>query len=597
MQRHVQGPGATAAASERRLFVWAPACQQVEIEVAGGRRALERGERGYWTLPDPPLPDGARYAFRLDGSDPLPDPRSDFQPEGVHGPSVWLEHGAFHWNDVSFRPEPLERAVIYELHVGTYSPEGTFDGCRARLDHLVELGVTHVELMPVVEFSGRRGWGYDGVDLFAPHHAYGTPDDLKRLVDACHGRGLAVLLDVVYNHLGPEGNYLERFGPYFTSEYATPWGKALNFDGAASDEVRRFFCDNALYWLEHYHFDGLRLDAVHAILDRSARPFLEQLADEVRDLSERLGRRKVLIAESDLNDPRLLRAAPSGGHGLDAQWSDDFHHALHALATGESTGYYADFGALEDLARALTRGFVYAGQYSEYRRRAHGRPIGEVPLSRLFGYIQNHDQIGNRAVGDRIGAALSPGQLEAVAALVLLGPFVPMVFQGEEWNASSPFCYFTDHQDPGLAEAVRTGRRREFVAFGWSAESIPDPQADGTFEASKLRWAELLSAAHRRCLDWYRALIRLRRSEPSLDEFAPPDVTLHGRCLVLRRGELLVACNFGADSVELPSGEATHLLLGTPGSALSAAPAGPLLRLPPGAAAVLRGAARGAAVG
>ena len=569
------------------LVVWAPRAMSVEVELPEGCRPLTEGLRGYWSLPEPGLSDGVRYRLRLNGGSSIPDPRSARQPEGVHGPSVIVDHSAFTWTDSEFKPPPLAHAVIYELHVGTFTPEGTFLAVIERLDHLVALGVTHVELMPVAEFPGEHGWGYDGVALFAPHHAYGTPHDLKRLVDACHARGLAVLLDVVYNHLGPDGNYLPQLGPYFTSQYATPWGDAVNLDGAGSDEVRRFFCDNALYWLESYHFDGLRLDAVHAFLDRSALPFLEQLALEVHALGLRLGRSKVLIAESDLNDPRLLRSREAGGYGLDAQWSDDFHHSLHTVLCGERRGYYSDFGRLEDIAEALGSGFVYAGRYSEHRERVHGRALTGVPLNRLLGYLQNHDQIGNRAQGDRLGRSLNVAELELGAALVLLGPFVPMLFQGEEWNATSPFCYFTDHRDPGLAEAVREGRRREFAAFGWAPEAIPDPQAPETFQSCKLNWEELEHAERARLLDWYRALIRLRAAEPALTSAERPQVSVDsatGRVLTMRRGSVLVYANFGTEAAPVPGQGNRRLLLGSASVRLS----GDVLHLPPHGVAVLR---------
>jgi maltooligosyltrehalose trehalohydrolase len=569
------------------LRVWAPRATRVEVELPDARRPLDPGPRGYWTLSGPGLAAGTRYRLRLDGGLPLPDPRSGFQPEGAHGPSEWVEHDTFPWTDGEFVPRPLSHAVIYELHIGTFSRAGTFVAAIEHLDHLVELGVTHVELMPVAEFPGKRGWGYDGVDLFAPHHSYGTPDDLKRLVDACHARGLAVVLDVVYNHLGPDGNYLGHFGPYFTNEYATPWGAAMNFDGLGSDEVRRFFCDNALHWLEHYRMDGLRLDAVHAFHDRSAISFLEQLSREVHDLEGKLGRTKVLIAESDLNDPRLIRSVEAAGLGMDAQWSDDFHHALHVVLTGETTGYYADFGELTDLTVALQEGFVFAGRYSEYRRRSHGRPLGSVPLNRLLGYAQNHDQVGNRALGDRLGRRLSAAQRELAAALVLTAPFVPMLFQGEEWNSSSPFCYFTDHTDPELGAAVRAGRRREFAAFGWAPEDVPDPQAADTFSRSKLAWEERDAPEHARLLAWYRALIRLRAVEPSLTSSERPEVQIDpviGRLLTIRRGALFIHANCGSEREKLSLGAGARLLLGSPGVEVS----GDVLHLPAWGVGVLR---------
>jgi maltooligosyltrehalose trehalohydrolase len=562
------------------LFVWAPSTGRVELELETGRpgqlssRPLEPGAGGYFHLPEPSLAAGTRYRLRLDGGGGLPDPRSGSQPEGVHGPSVVVDHEAFVWSDAAFTPRSWSDAIVYEIHVGTFTLAGTFRAVLERLDYLVDLGVTHLELMPVAAFPGRHGWGYDGVALFAPHAPYGTPDDLKRLVDGCHARGLSVLLDVVYNHLGPDGNYLGHFGPYFTREYATPWGAAVNLDRRGCDGVRRFFCDNALYWLDCFHFDGLRLDAVHAFLDRSAQSFLEQLAEEVCALERRLGRPKLLIAESDLNDPRLIREREAGGLGLHAQWSDDFHHSLHALLTGECAGYYADFGRLEDLACALRQGFVYAGRYSEYRGRSHGRALSGVPLERLLGYLQNHDQVGNRALGDRIGRSLSIEQLELAAALLLCAPFVPMLFQGEEWNASTPFRYFTDHQDAELAAAVREGRRREFAAQGHVPEAVPDPQAPDSFDACRLDWAEQRLPEHRRVLDWYRALVQLRQGEPALRN---SDVTLVETLesepgqgwLQFRRGPLLVVANLSSIAVRLPLVAGASLLLGSAGASVT----------------------------
>src|SRR5581483_2227531 len=444
------------------LRVWAPRAGAVELECAGRRRAMVAEQDGWWSAGAATPAPGVDYAFLLDGEGPLPDPRSPCQPAGVHGPSRAVDHAAFPWVHRALRAPPLAGAVIYELHVGTFSPGGTFDSAIQYLDRLVDLGVTHVELMPVAEFPGTRGWGYDGVDLYAAHHAYGGPDGLKRLVDACHGRGLAVLLDVVYNHLGPSGNYLARYGPYFTDRHRTPWGDAVNYDDAGSNEVRRFVVDNALMWLRDYRIDGLRLDAVHAIYDSSATHVLEELQKEVDALSAREQRPLVLIAESDLNDPRLVRAREAGGYGLAAQWSDDFHHAVHALLTGERQGYYEDFGRMADLAAALERAFVYAGRRSAHRGRRHGRtPIG-IPAQRFVAFAHNHDQIGNRAQGDRLSHLAGTRRAMIAAALVLTSPFVPLLFQGEEWGASTPFLYFTDHDDPDLARAVSEGRRREF---------------------------------------------------------------------------------------------------------------------------------------
>jgi maltooligosyltrehalose trehalohydrolase len=541
-----------------RFEVWAPRAQRVEIEVDGAGEAMRqdpaREGRGWWIADVEGAGGGSRYAFVLDGGEPRPDPRSPSQPEGPHEPSEVVDHSAFRWSDAGFRAAPLAAAVIYELHIGTFSDEGTFEGAIERLEHLVELGVTHLELMPVCEFPGRRGWGYDGVNLWAPHHAMGGPEGLKGLVDAAHGRGLAVILDVVYNHLGPSGNYLREFGPYFTDAYRTPWGDAVNFDQAGSDEVRRFFVDNALMWLRDYHFDGLRLDAVHAMFDRSAVHFLEQLASEVRRLSANLGRSLDVIAESGLNDPRLVRAVEAGGHGLSAQWSDDYHHALHVTLTGEHEGYYADFSGAEDLAAAINRVFVQDGRPSRFRGRSHGRPAGDLPRSRFVHYAQNHDQVGNRARGERLGALLggagregSTAGLKLAAALTILGPAVPMLFAGEEWGASTPFCYFTDHDDPELAEAVRRGRRAEIAAFGWNPDDIPDPQAEETFLASRLDWSERRRPPHTELLDWHKKLIALRRGERDLCDADPggtrAEIDAESGVLVLRRGRFTVALN------------------------------------------------------
>jgi maltooligosyltrehalose trehalohydrolase len=532
----------------------------VEVDLGGRRVSMQEAGGGWYEAEVADAGPGTDYAFRLNGSDPLPDPRSPHQPHGVNGPSRLVDHRAFAWTDAAWCGFHLPSAVLYELHIGTFSPEGTFDGAVARLDHLVDLGVTAVEVMPVAQFPGMRNWGYDGVALYAPHHGYGGPDGLNRLVDACHARGLGVVLDVVYNHLGPEGNHLERFGPYFTTFYSTPWGQAINFDQAASDEVRRFVIDNAITWLRDYHVDGLRLDAVHAIVDTSATHVLEQLAVEVAELAATEGRPLWLIAESDLNDPRVLRARDCGGYGIDAQWSDDFHHALHTVLTGEGAGYYSDFGSIADLATALEQVWVYAGRWSLTRDRTHGRTPTGLPGWSFLGYLQNHDQVGNRAVGDRISASLSTARLKVGAALYLTAPFVPMIFQGEEWSASAPFQYFTSHEDPELGRLVRQGRRAEFAAFGWTPEQVPDPQDPSTFECSKLDWGERDRAPHAEVLDWYRTLIALRRSTPGLGDGRLDRVAVRydeqEGWLVVERGELRVAANLGEVEAKIDLGDA-----------------------------------------
>jgi maltooligosyltrehalose trehalohydrolase len=536
--------------------VWAPRAQAMAVRIGGEDHPMQTAGGGWWKCRVENAGPGTGYSFVVDGADPVPDPRSQFQPDGVHGPSRLIDHGAFQWTDASWQARPLSSAIIYELHVGTFTPGGTFASAIERLDYLRDLGVTHVELMPINQFSGERGWGYDGVDLFAPHCAYGTPDDLKRLVDACHARDLAVLLDVVYNHLGPDGNYLERFGPYFTKAYETPWGPAINLDHKDSQGVRRFFLDNAVYWLRDYHFDGLRLDAIHAYYDRSGVTFLENLSSEIDSLKASLGRHLVLIAESDLNDPRIVTCREAGGVGIDAQWSDDFHHALHGVLTGETTGYYEDFGSMRHLATALREGYVYAGNYSKHRARPHGRRDPHLSGHRLLGYSQNHDQVGNRATGDRLNHLAGPGRQKIAAALVLTAPFVPMLFQGEEFGASSPFQYFTNYQDERLGKSVSEGRRNEFAAFGWDPEQVPDPQDRATFERSKLRWEEIRREPNAAVLAWYRKLVAFRHSQPSLTDgrLDRVEVIFDERAgwFVMRRGPVEVVCNLGGDCQAIP---------------------------------------------
>ena len=534
------------------LTVWAPNANKVEVEAGKARHRLTAGDDGWWSTELSISESGAEYdyMFRLDGGQPLPDPRSPWQPNGIDGPSRLIDHTTFPWTDGRWQAPPLSAATIYELHIGTFTTEGTFIAAIDKLDFLVDLGISHVELMPVAEFSGSRGWGYDGVDLYAPHNAYGGPEGLKRLVDACHGRGLAVVLDVVYNHLGPAGNYLAHFGPYFTDRYATPWGQAVNFDGPDSHHVRRFVCDNALMWLRDYHFDGLRIDAVHAIFDNSAVHILEQLATEVADLAAVTGRHLALIAESDLNDPRVVKSPAIGGYGIHSQWSDDFHHALHTVLTGERDGYYADFASLADLAKALQSVFVYDGRYSSFRKRPHGRTFGGLPGHSFLGYLQNHDQVGNRAKGERSSHLMSVRRLKIAAALVMTAPFIPMLFQGEEWGASTPFLYFTDHKDPALGRAVTDGRRREFAAFCAHVEDVPDPQAAETFERSRLNWGEYEKDPHDDLLEWHRQLIRLRRNIPDLSDGRLEHVEVSfdekAQWIVMKRRTAAVACNLAA---------------------------------------------------
>ena len=573
-----------------RFRVWAPRAKRVSVLVDRERYAMEREPRDWWAVMVEAAHAGSRYGFLLDDDEkPLPDPRSERQPEGVHALSEVVDHSAFRWSDAGWRPPTLGSAVIYELHAGTFTPEGTLDAAIGKLEYLRDLGITYISVMPLASAEGNRGWGYDGVALYAPLEAYGGPDAVKRFVDAAHACGLAVLIDVVYNHFGPSGNYTGRFGPYITDHHKTPWGGAVNFEDAGSTEVREFFIDNALMWLRDYHFDGLRVDAVHAFIDRSAIHFLEQLKDAVRTLENHTGRRYVVIAESDLNDPRLVTAQEAGGYGLDAQWSDDFHHALWTVLAGESAGYYADFGAMAQLAKAITGVFVYQGQYSQYRKRNHGRPVIGLAADRFLGYIQNHDQVGNRAQGDRLSHVVDVGRVKIAAAMVLLGPFVPMLFAGEEFAASTPFQYFTDFHDKELGRAVSEGRRREFVAFGWSPQEVPDPQDVETFLRSKLGWNEMHEGTHAEVLNWYRRLITLRREEIALTSSDLRDVKVcfdeEQKWLWMARGTIEVVLNAGDAEVVLPVLHTCEMLLASaPGVRLDRQE----LHLPAASVAVLR---------
>jgi maltooligosyltrehalose trehalohydrolase len=532
--------------------VWAPTAKTVSVKVGDRVHAMKGpGERGWWKAIVEDAGPGSDYGFLI-GDNPAvyPDPRSAWQPSGVHGLSRVYDQAAFPWHDGGWQAPPLASSIQYELHVGTFTPGGTLDSAMERLDYLVELGITHVELMPVAAFAGDRGWGYDGVDLFAVAEHYGGPDGLKRFVDACHARGLAVLLDVVYNHFGPVGNYAGKFGPYLTNAHRTPWGDAVNLEEWGSDEVRRFFCDNALMWLRDFHIDGLRLDAVHGLVDRSAVHFLEQLSAEVEVLAATLGRTLALIAESDLNDPRLVRPREAGGYGMDAQWSDDFHHSLFTLLRGgDGPGYYADFGAFAKLVKALTQVFVYDGEYSEFRGRRHGRPVDGLSAHRFLGYIQTHDQVGNRVAGDRVEQVVGMDAAKVAAGIVLTAPFVPLIFQGEEFAASTPFLYFADHDDAEMARLVREGRRREFSAFGFAENEILDPAANETFERSRLNWQEVGEGRHQEMLEWYRALIRLRRGSLALNDGDLGHIKVRaseeGRWLVIDRGGVQVLANLG----------------------------------------------------
>jgi len=549
--------------------LWAPYAKKLAVKVGDESYPMSGpNERGWWEASVKAAEYGMDYAFLLE-DDPTsyPDPRGVWQPLGVHGPSRLYDQNAFAWSDDLWQGAPLSGAVIYELHVGTFTTGGTFDAAIERLEYLRQLGVTHLELMPVAEFPGRFGWGYDGAALCAVTEKYGGPDGLKRLVNACHQHGLAVLLDVVYNHFGPVGNYTAKFGPYMTGRHHTPWGDAVNLEDSGSDEVRRFFCDNALMWMRDYHIDGLRLDAVHEFMDRSAVNFMEQMSAEVEVLSSTLGRRFVVIAESDLNDPRVVTPREAGGYGMDAQWNDDFHHALFTILNADKDGkaYYADFGSFGAFAKALTRMFVYDGAYSRYRRRCHGRPVEGLSAHHFVSFIQNHDQVGNRAIGDRLEHIVGMNRAKVAAGILLMGPAIPLIFQGEEFAASTPFQYFADHEDPEMAKAVSDGRKMEFAAFGWDPDVIPAPDRVETFERSKLKWSEVNDGDHGAMLNWFRELIHLRRREPALNDGDLGHIKVlfdeQKRWLTMDRGPFKVMLNLGEQQAEFDGSDPQRLVL------------------------------------
>ncbi len=536
-----------------RFRLWAPLSERVELHiVAPNDIVVSMGptQRGYHSAVVEGLEPGAQYKYRLANGREFPDPVSRYQPEGVHGPSEVVD-SAFPWTDRQWFGLPIEKYVIYELHVGTFAPEGTFEAVIPYLDELSGVGITAIEIMPVAQFPGHRNWGYDGVYPFAVQNSYGGPSGLKKLVNAIHARGLAAILDVVYNHIGPEGNYLSQFAPYFTDQYKTPWGSALNFDDAHSDEVRHFFISNAIEWISDYHFDALRLDAVHAILDHSALNFLEQLGDAVHSQGTFLNRRVYVIAESALNDTRVIRPHDLGGYGLDAQWNDDFHHSLHTLLTTEREGYYVDFGDFQHMAQAFSEGFVYSGRYSVTRGRRHGNSSRGVPSVKFVVFAQNHDQIGNRMMGERLGQLVSLEAVKLASAVVLLSPFVPLLFMGDEYGETAPFQYFVSHSDPSLIEAVRKGRREEFAAFQWKGEP-PDPQNEATFSSSKLNHLLKKDPLHKALLEFHKEVLALRRSVPALYSLSKDQMDVisleEERILAVRRwngdSEILAVFNF-----------------------------------------------------
>jgi maltooligosyltrehalose trehalohydrolase len=542
---------------DHEFTIWAPRPERVSLDVAGTRHPMSRSDDGWWSARIDVAPD-ARYGFVLDDEEPvLPDPRSPRQPDGVHERSQLWDAATAAWTDDRWAGRSIEGAVIYELHVGTFTPEGTFDSAIEKLAYLVELGVDFVELMPVNAFGGTHGWGYDGVLWYAVHEPYGGPDGLVRFVDACHGLGLGVLIDAVFNHLGPSGNYLPRFGPYM-SRGSNPWGESINIADDDSDEVRTYLIDCALRWMRDFHADGLRLDAVHALVDTTAVHILEELSTETDALAAELGRPLSLIVESDRNDPRLITPRDRGGYGITAQWDDDIHHAIHTAVSGERQGYYADFGSLETLATTLKHGYFHAGTYSSFRHRRHGRPLdtATIPATRLLAYTLTHDQVGNRATGDRPSQNLSFGQLAVKAALALGSPYTAMLFMGEEWGSSSPFLFFSSHPEPELARATAEGRKAEFAEHGWDADEVPDPQDPDTFQRSKLDWTEVTVGAHARLWNAYRDLIALRHGEPDLADPWLEDLRIdydeQHRWIVMYRGALAIACNLGEAPATVP---------------------------------------------
>ncbi|MEA2274696.1 MAG: maltooligosyltrehalose trehalohydrolase [Solirubrobacteraceae bacterium] len=566
--------GATVIAFDRTEFrVWAPDRQRVDLHLFAPhdeRIAMTKSDDGYFEAVVS-CGEGARYKFVLDEAEERPDPASRLQPLGVHDLSEVVGTD-FDWTDDGWTGIALEDYVVYELHIGTFTPEGTFDAVIAHLDGLKELGITVIELLPIAQFPGTRNWGYDGVYVGAAQKSYGGPRGLKRLVDACHARGLALVLDVVYNHLGPEGNYLARFGPYFTDRYKTPWGLALNFDGAQSDFVRWFFIHNALQWIDEFHVDGLRVDAVHAIIDHSAEPFLQDLCAAVHERAEQLGRRVCAIAESDLNDPRVITPKDDFGHGFDSQWSDDFHHSLHVILTGERDGYYSGFSGVNDLARVFTSGYLYVGQHSSYRGRKFGLRPKTSDGAKFVVCAQNHDQIGNRMMGERLAQLVTYDQLRMIAVAVVLSPFIPMLFMGEEYGEKAPFLYFTSHSDDDLIEAVRKGRKEEFDDFTWDGEP-PDPHDEETFNRSKLQWERLEIDEHVALRRFYGELLRLRREIPALRSLdlrgVETKVDEERDTLLVRRtagdDEVIVAFNFSENvqTIDLPWKGEWRPLLGT----------------------------------
>jgi maltooligosyltrehalose trehalohydrolase len=553
--------------------LWAPYHSELFLRVISPQELLipmKKMANGYWSVKVRGVNPGTQYYFQPNSSQPRPDPASHFQPQGVHGPSQVVDHHKFSWKDNNWRGVPLKEMLIYEIHVGTFTPEGNFAAVISRLLQLKELGINAIEIMPVAQFPGERNWGYDGAYPFSVQNSYGGPDALKELVNKAHQCGIAVILDVVYNHLGPEGNYLAEFAPYFTDKYKTPWGNAINFDDKDNQGTRNYFVQNALHWFENYHVDALRLDAIHGIFDQSPKHILRELAEEAAKYSIAKGRKFYLTAESDLNQEIVVRDQKKGGYGIDAQWNDDFHHAVHALLTKENSGYYADFGTLEQLMKSFLEGFIYSGQYSTYRQKNHGTSSKDIPAERFVAFIQNHDQVGNRMFGERLSTLIPFEALKLAAGVMFISPYIPLLFMGEEFAEETPFLYFISHSDPALAEAVRKGRSQEFAAFGWQKE-LPNPQAEKTFLDSKIKWEERGQGRHKCMFEFYKKLISLRNQIPALAHLSKKDLKI--KCvaeniLLLERwhlrSKIIGVMNFdpGQSSVELKEikGKAAKLL-------------------------------------
>lgn len=544
-----------------RFTVWAPEKNKMKLHIVHPEEReveMTRAEWGYFTIELKETPPGTRYFYKPEGEQDYPDPASHFQPEGVHGPSEVVDHSTYTWRDTNWQNPPLQELVLYEMHIGTFTPEGTFEAVIPKLDDLHETGINAIEIMPVAQFPGSRNWGYDGVFPYAVQHSYGGPTGLKKLVDACHAKGIAVYLDVVYNHLGPEGNYFSKFGPYFTDTCSTPWGDAINFDGEYSDGVREYFSNNPLYWQEHFHIDGLRLDAIHTIHDQSAISLWELMQNKIQSITDQTGKPLYMIAESNLNDPKVVKRPQDGGFGFDAQWLDDFHHAIYVLLDRNGKKRYEDFGSMEQLAKAYTEGFVHSGEYVKFRKKTFGRSSAAVPGNHFVNFVQNHDQVGNRVKGERLSVLVDFERLKLAAAALLLSPYIPMLFMGEEYGEEVPFLYFVSHSDKELIKAVQEGRKKEFAHYK-SEGTFPDPQDEKTFEESKLQWPRRKQPKHLQLLKWHQKLIRLRRSLPALQNFNKADVQAQPLdqegITLLRQSQdhkQLILCLFNFSEEELP---------------------------------------------